>query len=195
MKKIKLDILGLSGKGQGAQQAYALVLSEAEGTRRLPIIIGHAEAQAIAIALENMHSVRPLTHDLFVSFLENISATIKEVVITKLKSNIFYSKIIFVHNKKEYALDARTSDAVTMAIKTGAPIYIDEEILDRVGIDITKEETAAKSKSRTTSTEKKEKPVEEKTLAELKVLLQGAIKDENYELAAKIRDIIQRKEN
>ena len=92
MKKIKLDVLGLSGKGQGHQQAYALVLSEAEGSRRLPIIIGHAEAQAIAIALENMHSVRPLTHDLFATFLEKIDAKVKEVVIVKLESNIFYSR-------------------------------------------------------------------------------------------------------
>ncbi len=193
MKKIKLDVLGLSGKGQGLQQAYALVLSEAGGSRRLPIIIGHAEAQAIAIALENMHSVRPLTHDLFATFLEKMSATIKEVVIVKLESNIFYSEIIFVHSGKEYILDARTSDAVTMAIKTGAPIYIDEEILNRVGIDITKEESSSQRNPKTT--ENKEKSIEEKTLAELKVLLQEAIKNEDYELAAKIRDIIQRKEN
>ena len=193
MKKIKLDVLGLSGKGQGLQQAYALVLSEAGGTRRLPIIIGHAEAQAIAIALENMHCVGRVTHDLFATFLEKIDAKVKEVVIVKLESNIFYSEINFIHNGKEFSLDARTSDAVTMAIKTGAPIYIDEEILDRVGIDISKEETTSQRSSK--AAEKKEKPIEEKTLAELKAILQKAIKDENYELAAKIRDIIQRKEN
>lgn len=195
MKKIKLDVLGLSGKGQGVQQAYALVLSEAGGSRRLPIVIGHAEAQAIAISLENMHSVRPLTHDLFATFLEKISATIKEIVIVKLESNIFYSEIVFLHNGKEHSLDARTSDAVTMAIKTSAPIYIDEKILDKVGIDISKKEVASKGNPKTSSTKKKEKPIKEKSLSELKMLLQEAINNEDYEMAAKVRDLIQRKEN
>jgi len=193
MKKIKLDVLGLSGKGQGLQQAYALVLSEAEGTRRIPIVIGHAEAQAIAIALENMHAVRPLTHDLFVSFLEKSNTSIKEVVIVKLESHIFYSEIVFSHNGEEFSLDARTSDAVTMAIKTNAPIYINEEILNRVGIDISKESSIPQKPSETTK--KKEESLKDKSLSELNKLLQKAIKAENYELAAKIRDIIQQKKN
>ncbi len=193
MKKIKLDVLGLSGKEQGLQQAYALVLSEVGGSRRIPIVIGHAEAQAIAIALENMRSVRPLTHDLFVSFLKKINAFVKEVVIVKLESNIFYSEILFIHNGNEFSLDARTSDAVTMAIKTNAPIYIDEEIINRVGIDISKVKSDPK---KSTETEKKEKnSLEEKSLSELQKILQKAIKAEDYELAAKVRDLIQRKEN
>jgi len=193
MKKIKLDVLGLSGKGQGLQQAYALVLSEADGPRRIPIVIGHAEAQAIAIALENMHSVRPLTHDLFVSFLEKSNASVKEVVIVKLESNIFYSEIIFSHNGNNFSLDARTSDAVTMAIKTNAPIYINEEILNRVGIDISKESSNLKKPTETKK--KEEKTLEDKSLSELNNLLKKAIKAEDYELAAKIRDIIQQKKN
>lgn len=197
MNKIKLEVLGLSRKGQGVQQAYAMVLKESEGLRRLPIIIGHAEAQAIALALENLKPIRPLTHDLFQKFILSINASIKEVVIVKLESNIFYSEIVFLHAGKEYKLDARTSDAIIMAMKTSSPIYIMEDILDKVGIDITKEIESIDNnvKSSEKNPAKGNEKLENKTNSELKRLLQKAIKKEDYEYAARIRDIIKNKEN
>jgi len=193
MKKIKLDVLGLSRKGQDFQQAYALVLSEENGPRRLPIVIGYTEAQAIAIALENIPLDRPLTHDLFITFLNKMNVAIKEVVIVKLEKNIFYSEIVFLKDNKEYRLDSRTSDAITMAIKSKAPIYINEEILDRVGIDITKESKAPVDKSKTSS--KTEETLDKMSIDQLKIMLQKSIEDEDYEKAAQIRDIIKKKEN
>ncbi len=197
MNKIKLEVLGLSGKGQGTQQAYAMVLKEADGSRRLPIIIGHSEAQAIALALENLKPVRPLTHDLFNKFITTIEASIKEVIIVKLESNIFYSEIVFFYANKEYKLDARTSDAIIMAMKSNAPIYIMSEIMDKVGIDISQETESEETEDAPKEEEKKKGHdiLDNKSIAELKALLQKAISDEDYEYAARIRDLIKNKEN
>src|SRR5687767_10514062 len=128
MKKIKLDIVGLS-YSQTQSGAYALVLGESKGKRRLPIIIGGFEAQAIAIQLEKMTPSRPLTHDLFKSFADSFAITIKEVVIYNLVEGIFFAKLYCTDGEKEVEIDTRTSDAIALAVRFDCPIYTYEFIL------------------------------------------------------------------
>src|ERR1700759_5544867 len=135
MKKIKLDIVGLS-YSQTQSGAYALVLGEVSGRRRLPIIIGSFEAQAIAIEIEKMTPSRPLTHDLFKSFAEAYHITVQEVIIYNLVDGIFYSKLICTDGKKSMEIDARTSDAIALAVRFECPIFTYEFILSSAGIVI-----------------------------------------------------------
>src|SRR6195952_3058933 len=135
MKKIKLDIVGLS-YSQTQSGAYALVLGEVGGRRRLPIIIGSFEAQAIAIEIEKMTPSRPLTHDLFKSFAQAYNINIKEIIIYNLVDGIFYSKLVCSDGKKDIEIDARTSDAIAMAVRFECPIYTYEFILSTAGIVI-----------------------------------------------------------
>src|SRR5690606_23966206 len=133
MKKIKLDIIGLS-YSQTQSGAYALILGEAEGNRRLPIIIGSFEAQAIAIEIEKLTPTRPLTHDLFKSFADQFKISVKEIIIYNLVDGIFYSKIICERDNKIVEIDSRTSDAVAIAVRFKVPIYSYEFILSSAGI-------------------------------------------------------------
>lgn len=192
MKKVKLDIVGLS-YSQTQSGAYALVLGESTGTRRLPIIIGGFEAQAIAIELEKMTPSRPLTHDLFKAFCEMFDVSVSEVLIYNLVEGIFYAKLVCNDGTKDLEIDARTSDAIALAVRFNCPIYTYEFILKSAGI-VLDDETAAIAGTTSAETEFKEEVVSEaegygnKSTEELKNLLQSALDDEQYELASRIRD-------
>lgn len=199
MKKIRLDIIGLS-YSQTQSGAYALILNESKGKRRLPIIIGGFEAQAIAIEMENMKPSRPLTHDLFKNFADTFEIQLKEVIIYNLVEGIFYAKLICARDNNEVEIDARTSDAIALAVRFNCPIYTYEFILNSAGIIM--EEEAAKGEGITPIETKKEakaanpreeEDVKKKSLEELKEMLQKALDREDYEKASKIRDEINRR--
>jgi hypothetical protein len=196
MKKVRLEIVGLS-YSQTQSGAYALVLGESTGSRRLPIIIGGFEAQAIAIELEKMTPTRPLTHDLFKAFSETFSIEVTEILIYNLVEGIFYAKLVCTDGTREVEIDARTSDAIALAVRFNCPIYTYEFILKSAGI-VLDDETLPSNESAMSSA-----PIEEissssnpegeyqsKSTEELKNLLQTALDDEQYELASKIRDEI-----
>ncbi len=204
MSLVRLNIKGIS-YSQTQSGAYALVLSEMEGERTLPIIIGAFEAQSIAIALEKeIKPPRPLTHDLFKTFADRFNIIIKQVIIHKLVDGVFYSSLICEFDKTEEIIDARTSDAIALAIRFNAPIFTFENILDKAGIilklkDQTKlEQSKFKMEDLVADIEENE-DVEESTfdkesLEELNRQLEQAVSNENYELAAKIRDEISKRE-
>ncbi|MCC6690937.1 MAG: bifunctional nuclease family protein [Bacteroidia bacterium] len=193
MKKLKLDIVGLS-YSQTQSGAYALVLGEAKGKRRLPIIIGGFEAQAIAIELEKMTPSRPLTHDLFKSFSDAFSITIKEVIIYNLVEGIFFAKLICDSGEKEIEIDARTSDAIAIAVRFQCPIYTYEFILSSAGIILDEEnatiETGTKEEPQLAEKSEDDSDFRKKSSEELKELLKKALDDEQYERASQIRDEI-----
>jgi len=195
MKKIKLDIVGLS-YSQTQSGAYALVLGEVSGRRRLPIIIGSFEAQAIAIEIEKMTPSRPLTHDLFKSFAQAYHITVQEIIIYNLVDGIFYSKLMCFDGKRTVEIDARTSDAIAIAVRFDCPIYTYEFILSTAGIVIEGNDFVY--------LENINEPHEEKVISpaggfnslsvdELKTRLQEALAEESYEKAAKIRDELNRR--
>jgi bifunctional DNase/RNase len=196
MKKIKLDIVGLS-YSQTQSGAYALVLGEINGRRRLPIIIGSFEAQAIAIEIEKMTPSRPLTHDLFKSFAEAYHIMVQEVIIYNLVDGIFYSKLICSDGKKMMEIDARTSDAIAVAVRFDCPIYTYEFILSSAGIVI--EGNDFVYLENITETPEEVTPVASASgfaglsIDELKTKLQEALTEESYERAAKIRDELNRR--
>ncbi len=201
MKKIKLDIVGLS-YSQTQSGAYALVLGEVNGKRRLPIIIGGFEAQAIAIEIEKMTPSRPLTHDLFKSFAEYYSITVQEVVIYNLQDGIFYAKLICTDGKKDTEIDARTSDAIALAVRFGCPIYTYEFILASAGIVIEGNDFVFLDNLETTATEEKSAPTTTSpdsylnlSSEELKNKLAQALSEEAYERAARIRDELTRRKS
>ncbi len=194
MEKIKLEIVGLS-YSQTQSGAYALVLSEVNGNRRLPIIIGGFEAQAIAIELEKMVPTRPLTHDLFKSFATNFAIEVKEVIVYKLVEGIFYSKLICEHNGTISEIDARTSDAIAIGVRFNCPVYTYESILASAGIlldenDIDENDFLSESIEEPSE----EDIISSQTAEELENQLNQAIENEDYELASKIRDEIQRRQ-
>ncbi|GAB5419358.1 MAG: bifunctional nuclease family protein [Crocinitomicaceae bacterium] len=194
MEKIKLEIVGLS-YSQTQSGAYALVLSEAEGKRRLPIIIGGFEAQAIAIELEKMVPTRPLTHDLFKNFAQAFEITIKEVVIYNLVEGIFYSKLICEQNGETLEIDARTSDAIAIGVRFDCPVYTYESILSSAGIML--DETDAEEDLIAESMEEENvesgNTLESLTDDELNKQMQDAVENEDYELASKIRDELNKR--
>lgn len=204
MKKIKLDIIGLS-YSQTQSGAYALVLGESGGNRRLPIIIGSHEAQAIAIRIEKMVPSRPLTHDLFQNFAKAFQINIQEVLIYNLIEGIFYSKIICSDGEKTVEIDARTSDAVALAVRFGTPIYAYDFILSSAGIVIEGNEFAFLENLENAvnaeiveedvkeETSKVQNPFSSLTDEQLKTALEQSLHDENYEQAALIRDEISRR--
>jgi len=193
MKKLKLDIVGLS-YSQTQSGAYALVLGEAKGKRRLPIIIGGFEAQAIAIELEKMTPSRPLTHDLFKSFAEAFTINVKEVIIYNLVEGIFFAKLICDNGEKEAEIDTRTSDAIAIAVRFQCPIYTYEFILSSAGIILEDENAAGENVTPAIGEEPElaekveETDIRKKSTEELKELLNKALSDEQYERASQIRD-------
>lgn len=185
-----LDIIGLS-YSQTQSGAYALVLGEQGGKRRLPIIIGGFEAQAIAIALENMTPSRPLTHDLFKSYSDAFNIELKEVIIYNLLEGIFYSKLICRNGSEDVEIDARTSDAIALAVRFKCPVYTFESILSKAGVILEDEDpkTEAKPKKKPKKEAKSTAEViTESSVDKLKELLEKAIQEEDYELASRIRD-------
>lgn len=194
MEKIELKIIGLS-YSQTQSGAYALVLSEKKGARRLPIIIGGFEAQSIAIELENMKPSRPLTHDLFKSFAESFQVTIKEVVIYNLIEGVFYSKIVCDQNGTEVEIDARTSDAIAIGIRCACPVYTFEHILSSAGIQLEDEieEEPASGEEEEVVIEQEGNELSSLTTEELNNLLQEAIDHEDYERASEIRDELNKR--
>ncbi|MBK9734545.1 MAG: bifunctional nuclease family protein [Saprospiraceae bacterium] len=188
MKKVRLDIMALSHSVTQSHN-YAVVLGEENGKRRLPIVIGGFEAQAIAVALENMTPNRPLTHDLFKNTLDAFDIDIKEVLINNLLDGIFYAQLICEQNGNVIQIDARTSDAISMAVRYGCPIYTFEFIMESAGVILEEDDTESKkSLSKTKSTS-----VETMSVASLEKLLEEALEKEDYEKAAQLRDIISSK--
>jgi bifunctional DNase/RNase len=193
MKKIKLRVLGIS-YSQTQSGAYALVLIEENGERRIPIIIGGFEAQAIVIKLENLDPPRPLTHDLFKSFADEFNISVVEVFIYKLEEGVFFSKLICDNGEKEYSIDSRTSDAVAIALRFNCPIYITEEILEKAGITVAPSETAAQNSSdNETEIEHEATKYGSFSDEELFKIIDEAVKTEDYERAASIRDEIEKR--
>ena len=199
MDKVRLHIKGLS-YSQTQSGAYALVLGEDDGERRLPIIIGGFEAQSIAIALEkDVNPPRPLTHDLFKNFADTFGIGLKEVVIHKLQDGVFFSILVCEKDGEEQVIDARTSDAVALAIRFECPVYTYLEILDKAGIILKEgesqesgqeEEPASKPKKTTPA---KKQDLKNLSVDELHKMLDKAVKAEDYELAARIRDEIDKR--
>ncbi len=189
MKKVKLEIVGLS-YSQTQTGAYALVLGETKGKRRLPIIIGGFEAQAIAIELEKMTPSRPLTHDLFKSFAEGFNINVKEVIIYNLVEGIFFAKLITHNGEKEVEIDARTSDAIALAVRFNCPINTYEFILSQAGILLDDDAISGAEAvlEKEDLIEVEESDYLKKSTEELKQLLETALSDEDYEKASRIRD-------
>lgn len=193
MKKIKLEILGLS-PSQSQAGSFALVLGEELGNRRLPIIIGVFEAQAIAVQIENIVPNRPMTHDLFKSFADGMNYTLKEIVISDLKEGIFYAKIVCTDNLREVEVDARPSDAIAIGLRFDIPIYTYEAILSEAGIvsnspseDEDDEEKETVRETLQTKGSLKDQ-LRDLSFDDLQRLLDDALSKEDYEKAAKIRD-------
>lgn len=191
MEKVKLEIVGLS-YSQTQSGAYALVLAEVGGKRRLPIIIGGFEAQAIAIELEKMTPTRPLTHDLFKSFATSFNIEIKEVLIYNLVEGIFYAKLICEKDGVTTEIDARTSDAIAIGVRFNCPVFTFESILSSAGI-LLDGEALDKEMEMIDEEEEVETKPEEASVEELENQLATAIENEDYELASKLRDLINKK--
>jgi bifunctional DNase/RNase len=209
MSLVRLNIKGIS-YSQTQNGAYALILSEVDGDRKLPIVIGAFEAQSIAIALEKeIKPPRPLTHDLFKNFSDRFDIVVKQVIIHKLVDGVFYSSIICERNKIEEIIDARTSDAIALALRFNAPIFTYKNILDKAGIFL---KTTPKKKKEDVSKEE-EAVIEELILGEdkesvklsgedytsftskeLNKMLDQAVANEDYEKAARIRDEISKRQ-
>ncbi len=197
MNKIPLYIIGLS-YSQTQTGAYALVLGEKGGSRRLPIIIGGFEAQSIAVHLENMTPSRPLTHDLFVKLTEAFQIQLKEVIIYNLVEGVFYAKLICDDGIKQVEIDSRTSDAIALAVRYGCPVFTYEFILEAAGIKMEEEDEESENslKEKTTPERKKEpEKLTDMSIEELQKKLNEAIDNEAYELASKIRDEINRRKS
>ncbi len=195
MQKIRLNILGLS-VSQTQSGAYALVLAEENGDRRIPIIIGPVEAQAIAIQLEGLKPPRPLTHDLIKNMALAFDITLLEVSIYKLEEGIFFSELLCEMNGKEIRIDSRTSDAVALALRFRCPIFTTEEILKKAGIvlELEDENSPIRSFADDDVSQTGSTTYAQYSLTELKEMLSDAIHNEDYEKASLIRDEIKKRE-
>ncbi len=206
MSLVKLTIKGIS-YSQTQNGAYALILNEEDGDRKLPIVIGAFEAQSIAIALEKeIKPPRPLTHDLFKNFADRFDIVVKQVIIHKLVDGVFYSSIICERDKIEEIIDARTSDAIALALRFAAPIFTYKNILDKAGIYLKGNTMESDSESQNLSdvlsnpstlgseeTNQSGDVYSKNSIQELHDLLDVAVQNEDYEKAAKIRDEISKR--
>jgi bifunctional DNase/RNase len=190
LKKIELNIVGLS-YSQAQSNSYALVLGETNGKRRLPIVIGHYEAQAIALELEKMKPSRPLTHDLFYNFAKTFGINIIEVQITKFHEGIFYATLVCDNGIRLHEIDSRTSDAVALSIRFHCPIFTTEDIMSQAGILFEDEEPSAETTD--TPDDDLYSDFRNLNLAELEEELQKAVDAEDYEKASLIRDEIRKR--
>ncbi len=198
MKKIELEIVALSHSITQSHN-YAVVLGEVEGVRRLPIVIGGFEAQAIAVAMERMTPSRPLTHDLFKNTLLTFNIELKEIIINNLMEGVFYARLICIKDGEVIEVDSRTSDALAMAVRFECPIYTYEFILEKAGI-VLEEETEGVEESKPKRRRKKEPETDTTSLGnyttdELKEKLKEILEQENYELAARIRDELNKRDD
>lgn len=200
MEKIQLEILGLSSS-QSQSGSFALVLGETDGNRRLPIIIGMFEAQAIAIEIEKIIPNRPMTHDLFKSFGHSFNFAVKEIVISDLKEGVFFAKIVCDNDSKTVEIDARPSDAIAIGLRFNAPIYTHEKIMADAGIILT-EESEEENPDLTPdmpieepkpADKKIDKPIKNFSYDKLKQMLNDALEQEDYEKAAQIRDELNKR--
>lgn len=197
MKKIELEIVALS-HSITQTHSYAVVLGEVNGLRRIPIVIGGFEAQAIAVALERMQPSRPLTHDLFANFMTTFGIDLVEVIIYKLEEGIFFAKLICQNTDDTIEIDSRTSDALALAVRTGCKIYTYENILDAAGLfadgtDKPEEETASGTATQVGKSGI-EKDLKSMSLDELNTLLLQVLDQEDYVFAITIRDEINSRE-
>lgn len=185
-KKVELQVLNISNS-QAQAGAYAMVLGEVDGDRQLPVIIGASEAQTMMIEIKGIVPPRPLTHNLFASVLEVLGVKLLRVLIYKVDNGVFYSYLYMKAEETVLRIDARTSDAVALALRMNAPIFIYEEILEaerlKTGKDITDDYNKDSGKAH---------PAQENTLEQLKTALQKAVDEENYERAARLRDQINK---
>jgi bifunctional DNase/RNase len=203
MSLVKLSIKGIS-YSQTQNGAYALILNEVDGDKKLPIVIGAFEAQSIAIALEKeIKPPRPLTHDLFKNFADRFDIAVKQVIIHKLVDGVFYSSIICERDKIEEIIDARTSDAIALALRFGAPIFTYKNILDKAGIILNTSGDSKNTEDFLSDSDQFESIIESNqsgdtysklSLNDLNDLLDGAVENEDYEKAAKIRDEISKRD-
>ena len=192
MKKIELEIVALSHSVTQSHN-YAVVLGEIDGKRRLPIVIGGFEAQAIAVAMERMKPNRPLTHDLFKNTMDSFAIELKEIVINNLLDGIFYAKLVCLKDGEVFEVDSRTSDAIAMAVRFECPIYTFGFIMDEAGVIIEntdEEQQALPTKKRPKKTKTS---LDSMSIADLNVELQSVLDKEDYEKAARIRDEINKR--
>ncbi len=191
MHKIQCEILGLS-TSPATGGAYAILLKEVNGVRRLPIIIGAFEAQAIALEIEGIKPPRPLTHDLLKQLIDNLGATVVEIVVDELRENTFYAKIVLDVSGLTNEIDARPSDAIALAVRADAPIYVSEQVMDTAAFIPSEESEEYKDKEPFTEPAESKSYTKESQLAVLQDKLREALEREEYERAAKIRDDIKR---
>ncbi len=195
MDKVLVDILGLS-PSPSSPGAYALILKESEGERRLPIIIGQFEAQAIALELEGIKPPRPLTHDLVKNVLDSLGNSLSDVLISELREGTFYARLNVEGNSASHEIDARPSDAIAIAIRFGAPIYVAESVMEEAAAvpetDDGDEEIESKSERPKKGRERSPAYTKESKMEQLQKELNDAISREDYERAAKLRDEIRR---
>jgi bifunctional DNase/RNase len=190
MQKIELEIVALS-HSITQSNSYAVILGEINGLRRLPIVIGGFEAQAIAVALENMHPSRPLTHDLMKNFMTAFDLVLQEVYICDLQEGIFYSKLVCHNNHDTLEIDSRTSDALALAVRFGCPIFVYEHILDQAGLANEKSEKVDIQSTVTKTSERSD--LAKLSLSELNELLNEVLEQEDYIRAIDIRDEINKR--
>ena len=191
MKKIDLEIVALSHSVTQSHN-YAVVLGEVKGNRRLPIVIGGFEAQAIAVAMERMIPNRPLTHDLFKNTLDTFDVELQEVIINNLLDGIFYAQLVCTRDGEEYVIDSRTSDAIAMAVRFKSPIYTFDFIMEQAGVILN--ETDEEDKSSILSEEPKPDSFGQYSIKALNQMLEDVLENEDYERAAKIRDELNKRE-
>nr|WP_255502127.1 bifunctional nuclease family protein [Algoriphagus sp. AK58] len=193
---VELEILGLSSN-HSQSGSFTLVMGEVDGIRRLPIVIGMFEAQAIAIEIEKIIPNRPMTHDLFKSFADNFEFDIDKIVISDMKEGVFYAKIHCKSSLVEVEIDSRPSDAIAIAVRFGASIFCSEKVMAEAGIEFTEEEKREETKTPKAPSPKpaatKEGSLKDYSLDKLNQLLEKAINNEDYERAARIRDEINKR--
>lgn len=194
MEKVELKFLRITYSHTHAG-AYALILAEKQGDRRLPIIIGGVEAQAIAIQVENIKPARPLTHDLFKNLADQLHINLKEVVINDLVEGIFHAKLVLEQGENEVEVDARSSDAIALALRFACPIFTYEFIMSAAGLKVEDGDEEKEATEKVEKAEKSEKKnIKQVPLDDLKNMLEEALSDEDYERASKLRDELKRRE-